>query len=112
MPRVIIILLVALVLTACGDAATLVPEPVGLPAAFFETDARNVLRREVRRECNAVGISVSLAKSLRQVELASATRANGHWQFRIEGRTAQVYPSGKVSGDLLPYLNGICRQGN
>ncbi len=112
MRNLIIMLLTALLLLACGDAQTLVHEPVGLPAAFFETDARNVLGREVRRECDTVGISAGLANSLRQVEQASATRASGYWEFRVETRTAQVYPSGKVSGDLLPHLNGICRQGN
>ena len=112
MQRLIIMLLAALVLPVCGDSGTSVPEPVGLPAAFFETDARNVLGREVQRECDAVGISVNLARSLRQVEQASATRASGYWELGVEGRTAQVYPSGKVSGDLLPHLTGVCRRGN
>ena len=45
MQRLIIVLLAALVLSVCGDTETLVPEPVGLPAAIFETDARDVLIR-------------------------------------------------------------------
>ena len=105
-------LLAALVLPVCGDTETLVPQPLGLTAAFFETDARNVLEREVRRGCDTVGISAGLANSLRQVEQASATRVSGHWELRVDARTAQVYPSGRVSGDLLSHLNGICRQGN
>ena len=105
-------LLATLVLPVCGDTQALPPGPVGLPAAFFETDARNVLRREVREGCDAIGISTGLTSALRRIELASATRPRGHWEFRVEGKVAQVYPSGKVSGDLLPHLTDICQKGN
>ena len=87
---------------------------VGVPITMSEQDARVVFEDTLRNECfeRRIAITRGFTSALRTVPGAAATQSFDHWSFSDDGRTAKVYQSGAVTGELMSYLVGLCERGN
>lgn len=106
----VVVLLGSFLLIACGGSSTVETGATFDLAEASEDEVRAVLVLAVREKCSesGVGISAGLASALRSVESAGAKKFPTSWGFRIDGRSLRVFPSGKVTGDLLGDLVARC----
>ena len=86
----------------------------GVPITMSESEARVVFEDTLKNECleRRLAITTGLTSALRAVSVTEATKSLDHWSFSNDGRTAGVYQSGAVTGELMSYLVGLCGQGN
>ncbi len=87
---------------------------VGVPITMSENGARVVFEDTLKNEClkRRIAITSGLTSALRTVPATEATKSLDHWSFSDDGRTAKVYQSGAVTGELMSYLVGLCGRGN
>ena len=106
----ILLVMTGLLLVSCGGSSTVETGATFDLAEASEDEVRAVLVLAVREKCSesGVGISAGLASALRSVESAGAKKFPTSWGFRIDGRSLRVFPSGKVTGDLLGDLVARC----
>ena len=105
----VITLFTSLALVTCGGTTTIDTGTSFDFADATEEEARAVLEMAVRQECARSSLGISgLASALRRTERAPATRLQDSWEFLFDGKTAQVFPTGRVSGELLRALISLC----
>ena len=106
----ILLVMAGLLLVSCGGSSTVETGATFDFAEASEDEVRAVLALAVREKCSesGVGISAGLASALRAVESAGAKKFPTSWGFRIGEKSVRVFPSGKVSGDLLDDLVSRC----
>ena len=116
MKHLVLVILLAVafsfVLAGCGGPFTVETGATYDFADASEDEVRAIFVLAVREKCaeSGVGISVGLASALRALESAGARKSapTSSWRFRIDQKTAHVFPSGKVSGNLLRDLASRC----
>ena len=108
----VVFILAALVVAACGSKAAPTPNPL---AGFNEAQARALLIDEVNKVCagakqEAIDSGLSLARK------ANAAEEGDHWKFAaldpVAGiYLAEVYRTGEVTGSLVGAITTICTAG-
>jgi hypothetical protein len=96
------------ILAACGGGTSKLETGRTFDSlTFSESDARGTLQAAVREACLDSNFR-RLLGPLRTVDIATATKHSGGWDFRANGKVAAVSSGGRVSGELLKDLTSQC----